>query len=395
MRVVRVAAAGMAALFVALAHVPARPAVAADPYLIDVFAELTGSNAFVGGEEAKALGAIEAQVNAAGGIAGHPLHFVIADDQSNPQVAVQIMNDAIAKHAAAVIGGGVVSTCSAAAGMIKADGPLLYCWSSGIHPPAGSFVYSSAFSSIDQLAAVVRFYREHGWSKLAVITSTDATGQDADRTIDGVLALPANAGETIVSRQHFNTTDISLAAQMAAIHNSGAQAVIAWTTGTPFGTVLHGMRDADLDLPLATSGGNLSYGQMEAYASVIPPQLYFAAIPCVAPEGVSDPRVRASVEQFIAVMKADGIRPDIGYAASWDGAQLIVGALRKIGVGATAAQLRDAINAQRDYSGAFGRFDFAATPQRGIGIDGIIIGRWDPAKDRWIAASHAGGAPLK
>ena len=55
MHAVRIAAAGMAALFVALALVPARPAVASDPYLIYVFAELTGSNAFVGSEEAKSL----------------------------------------------------------------------------------------------------------------------------------------------------------------------------------------------------------------------------------------------------------------------------------------------------------------------------------------------------
>ena len=389
----RIGVAVVAVLLGALAI--AQPAPAADPYVIDVFAELTGSNAFVGAEEAKSLAVVETTVNANGGIAGRPLHFVIADDQSNPQVAVQIMSDAIAKHAAVVIGGGVVSTCSAAAGLVKADGPVLYCWSSGIHPPAGSFTFSSAFSSTDQLAAAVRFFRERGWNKIGVITSTDATGQDADRTIDGVFGLPANTGMTIVSRQHFNPTDISLAAQMAAIHTSGAQALIAWTTGTPFGTVLHGMRDAALDIPLTTTGGNLSYGQMEAYASVMPSQLYFPAIPCLVPEGVSDARERASVERFVDAMKAAGIRADIGYAASWDGAQLVVGALRKIGLAATAAQIRSYLAAQRDYTGAFGRYDFAATPQRGIGIDGIIVGRWDPTKDRWLAVSHAGEAPLK
>ncbi len=372
-----------------------RHAVAADPYLIYAFAELTGSNAFVGAEEAKSLGVVETLVNASGGIQGRPVHFVIADDQSSPQVAVQLMNDAIARHAPAVVGGGIASTCSAAAGLIKADGPVLYCWSSGVHPPAGSFEYSSAFSSIDQMAAAIAYFRGRGWNKIAILTSNDATGQDADRSLDGVFALPANANMTIVTRQHFNITDISLAAQMSAIHASGAQALIAWTTGTPFGTVLHGMRDAGLDIPLTTTGGNLSYGQMEAYAPVMVSQLYFPAIPAVVPEGVSDPHVRTAVDQFLAATKAAGIRADIGYAVSWDGAQLIVNALRKLGTDATAAQIRDYIDAQRDYSGAFGRFDFAATPQRGIGMDGIIIGHWDAAKDRWIAVSRPGGTPLK
>ena len=57
-------------------------------------------------------------------------------------------------------------------------------------------------------------------------------------------------------------------------------------------------------------------------------------------------------------MKAAGIRPDIGYAVGWDGAQLFVGALRKYGFGATPEQIRDYIGSQRDYSGAFGKFDF-------------------------------------
>jgi ABC-type branched-subunit amino acid transport system substrate-binding protein len=94
-------------------------------------------------------------------------------------------------------------------------------------------------------------------------------------------------------------------------------------------------------------------------------------------------------------MKGAGVRPDIGYAVSWDGAQLIVGALRKYGFNATSTQIRDYINGQRDYSGAFGLFDFATSPQRGLAEDGVIIGRWEPSQDRWIAASRPGGAPLK
>jgi branched-chain amino acid transport system substrate-binding protein len=386
--------AGIALLGLTASVLP-RPAAAADPFLIYAFAELTGSNAFVGAEEAKALTVAENAINASGGVLGRPIHFVISDDQTSPQVAVQIMSDAIAKHAAAVIGGGVVSTCSAAAGLVKADGPVLYCWSSGIHPAPGSYIFSSAFSSIDQMAAAVAYFRQRGWTKIAILTSTDATGQDADRSLDGVFALPANAGMSVVSRQHFGISDISLAAQMSAIQSSGAQALIAWTTGTPFGTVLHGMRDAGLDIPLTTTGGNLAYGQMEAYASVMSSQLYFPAIPILVPEGVTDPKVRSAVDQFLAAMKAAGIRPDIGYAVGWDGAQLFVAALRKYGFGATPEQIRDYIASQRDYSGAFGKFDFVTSPQRGLNIDGIIIGRWDAAKDRWIAVSKPGGTPLK
>lgn len=366
----------------------------AEPVPIYVFAELTGSNAFVGGEEAKAALVAESVINRSGGINGRPVKVIVQDDQSSPQVAVQLMSDAIAKHAQAVVGGGVVSTCSAAAGLVKDDGPVLYCWSSGIHPKPGSFVFSSGFSTTDQVPAGIRFLREKGWTKLAIITSTDATGQDADRTIDEALARPENRSVTVASREHFNPTDISISAQTAHIKASGAQAIIAWTTGTPFGTLLRGFRDAGTDLPVLTTGGNLSYGQMEAYASVVPSQLYFPAIPCVVPEAIADRATRRGVERFNGTMKANGYRADIGFAVGWDGVFMVAAALKKFGTNATATQIRDFISATRDYDGAFGRFDYQATPQRGISIDGIIVAQWDPVRNRWIAVSKAGGAAL-
>ena len=110
---------------------------AEDPYPLYVLAELTGSNAFVGAQEAKSALAAESLINRSGGINGRQIKVIVEDNQSNPQVAVQLMNDAVAKHAAAVVGNGIVSTCNAASGLIKDDGPVL-CWSSGVHPKPGS-----------------------------------------------------------------------------------------------------------------------------------------------------------------------------------------------------------------------------------------------------------------
>lgn len=384
---------GAVALAVLLGAVPLS-ARAADPYEIYVIGELTGFNAFVGNEEIKSMLAFESFINKQGGINGRPIKMIVKDSQSNPPTAVQFMNEALAKKVPIVIGGGVVATCQAMASLVKDDGPVMYCWSSGINPPAGSFVYSSAFAALDQMAIGVRYLREKGNLKFAALTSTDGTGQDADRNLDKVFADPENAKAAIANREHFNVTDISVSAQLARIKQSGAQALIAWTTGTAFGTILRGLRDAGMDIPVLTTGGNLSYQQMEAYKDVIPSNLVFSAVPVLVPESVTDPVTKKAVGDFIDQFKSQGIRPDIGFAVPWDGMMIVMQAFKKYGFGITPAQMRDYIDGVTNYVGLFGKMDFKAAPQRGLVKDNIIVARWDPEKDRWIALSKPGGIPL-
>lgn len=384
-------AACLLALLVATIPLATR---AADPYEIWVIGELTGSNAFVGNQEVKGTLAIESLINKQGGINGRPIKIIVKDDQTNPQVAVQFMNEAIAAKVPFVIGGGVVSTCQAMAALVKDNGPIMYCWSSGIAPPAGSMVYSSAFAALDQMFIGVRYLREKGSTKFAAITSNDGTGQDADRNLDKVFNDPENKTISLISHEHFNGNDISVSAQIARIKQSGATALIAWTSGTPFGTILRGMRDGGLDIPILTTGGNLSYAQMEAYKDTMPSNLVFSAIPVLVPEAVTDPITKKAALDFINAFKPQGIRPDIGYAVSWDGLMLLLNGVKKYGFDVTATQMRDYLDSVTTYRGVMGPMDFKASPQRGLPRENIIVARWDPAKDRWIALSKPGGLPL-
>jgi branched-chain amino acid transport system substrate-binding protein len=124
-------------------------------YDIHVVLPLTGSAAFVGQGQKDVLTALEDDVNNAGGISGETLHFVFEDDQTSPQVAVQLTTDLLASHPAVVMGSSLVGMCLAMAPLV-ADGPLHYCLSPAIHPKPGSYVFSTGPSSIDQIAAVIQ-----------------------------------------------------------------------------------------------------------------------------------------------------------------------------------------------------------------------------------------------
>src|SRR6202030_2977496 len=97
---------------------------------------------------------------------------------------------------------------------------------------------------------------------LAFMTSADATGQDAEHGLDEAVARPENKDITVVDLAHFNITDVSVAAQIVHIKAAGPQALIAWTTGTPIATVFKGAIQAGLDIPIATTSGNMTYAQM-------------------------------------------------------------------------------------------------------------------------------------
>jgi branched-chain amino acid transport system substrate-binding protein len=371
--------------------------LAADPFEIYVTLPETGQGAFLGSETAKGVVALEAYVNKNGGVRGRPIKFVITDDQSNPQVAVQVMAQVLAKKPAVVVGGELAANCNASAGLLKDDGPVLYCFSSGVHPPPGSWIYSSSFSTSDMVATAIRYLRESGMTKIGIITTTDASGQDGDRTIDGALALPENHTMVIADREHFTVTDISVAAQLARIKGSGAQAIIAWTSGTPFGTVLRGVRDGGVDLPVITTPANLIYAQLDQYKSIMPPSpVLLPGIPSVVPESITDRGVRRAIDQFYVAMRAQGIpKPDVAEAVVWDGLQVILEGYRKLGFDVTSTQMRDFINHTRNWDGALGVLDYQNSPQRGVQAQWCMMVRWDPVASKFIAVSKAGGSPLK
>jgi branched-chain amino acid transport system substrate-binding protein len=366
---------------------------AVDPYEINVIIPLTGGASFLGKAEATSLGVVERLVNKDGGIAGRPIAFVIQDDQTSPQIAIQLLNGVVAKGVPVVLGSTLDAICKAMAAVVRTGGPLHYCFSNAFHPEEGSWSYSSSFSTVDVDATALRFFRGHGWNKLAYIASTDATGQDFEQIVDTLLARPENKDVTVVAREHFNVADISVAAQMSRIKASGAQALFAYTTGTPFATLLRGIQNAGLDIPVLTSSGNETYAQARAYAAFMPRELYYSGIPSLTPGQLPRGPVRSAIERYQEAFKPTGIRPDIGSNQAWDAALIVVEALRKFGTNATAAQLREYISKLRGWKGINGDYDFTAIPQRGVGGNWIVVQRWDPAQDAFVGVSRPGGAP--
>jgi branched-chain amino acid transport system substrate-binding protein len=383
------------ALGLILAGAVAGAAPAAEPYNVHVILPLTGGGAFLGQGHRASLEILAETVNDAGGIKGRPLHFVFHDDQSSPQVAVQLASAVLADKPAVIIGSSLVAMCRAIQPLVQ-HGPVDYCLSPAIHPNPGGFVFSSGASGLDQTGTVIRYYRMKGWTKIATLDNTDATGQDIDRTVDEVLARPENKDMKLVAREHFNPTDISVTAQIERIKASGAQALIAGVTGSPAATVFKGMIQTGLDIDVAPTSGNEVFAQMEQWSSFLPKGLVMASDVFPEHEGVwkLDPRVEAAQHTMYAALAKHGLKADNIVATCWDAGLIVIDALKTLGPDATAEQVRNYIANLTDFAGINGIYDFKANPERGLGSESAIVVRYDATKKAFVWLTKPGGAPL-
>jgi branched-chain amino acid transport system substrate-binding protein len=384
------------ALLVSLIFAPSSRA--AEPFEIHALMPLTGGGSFLGLGEQQALQLAEKVVNAGGGINGAPVHFVFHDDQSSPQVAVQLTNELIASRPAVMLGSSLVAMCNAIGPLVQASGPVEYCFSPGIHPENGSYSFTSSVSTLDLANSVIRYFRMKGWTRIALMFSTDASGQDAERGIKSVLDLPENKEMSVVQIAHFATSDVNVAAQLENVKAASPQAFIAWSTGAPIATIFRGMIQAGLDVPTATTDGNMTRAQMAQYESFLPPQLYFPAAEWVVANDPKFPMEAAVAEKqraFAAAFKASGGNPDIASELAWDPAMILVDAFKKLGIKASAAQMRDHLATLKAYPGINGIYDFEKEPQRGLSVANAVVTRWNREAKNWQVVSKATGIPLE
>jgi len=372
----------------------ALPAAAADPYKIDVILPLTGGASFLGKGEQQSFELLQKSVNKTGGISNQPLQFTYYDDQSSPQTAVQLASQIAASKPAIILGPSIVAMCNAAGALMK-DGPVMYCLSPGIHPPKGSYVFTSSTSTYDLAKALIRYFRMKGWTNIAIMTSSDASGQDAERGLKEAAAMPENKDVKFVALVHFNPTDVSVAAQIENVKAANPQAFIAWSTGAPIATIFKGIVQAGLDVPTGTTDGNMTHAQMKNYAAFLPKQLYIpsALWPGYGQNLGIDPAVEKAQAAFYAEFEAAGLLPDLPGSIAWNTGTIVVDALRKLGPNVTAAQLRSYLENLSGFAGIDGVHDFPKSPQRGLDLNDALVTRWDPAKNVWIPVSKPTGIP--
>jgi len=391
--VARLIAIAVIALLLPLA-LGRQSSAAGEPYEINAVLSLTGNGAFIGTAQMRAMQAIEAVVNRGGGIAGRPVKFVVKDDQSNPQVAVQLAQTIIAAHVPVILGPSLAAPCDAIAPLVQRDGPVLYCMTSSVTPASGGYLFATLPSTASMIDLSMQYFRARGVHRVASIQMSDASGQFADQGLNDAMTDPANKGMQIVDREHFAAGDISVAAQLARIKAANPDVLVIWVIGPPAATVLHGLIDAGMTMPIILSSGDLLPAFMRQFGALLPKETYMPAMSFYAGNVLTDGATRSALTEMTTALQAVDAKPDQILLSAWDPTLLVLDALKKLGPDVAPSRLRDYLVGLRGWVGANGPYDFRSVPQRGLGAKSLLMIRWDAARGDFRPVSQIGGRPI-
>ncbi len=387
----RALSAALLAALIGTAPAQAQPA----PITIDVVLPLTGPSAFVGQALAQTVAAFEKYANAHGGVHGQPIHFSISDDQTSPQVALQLANAAIARHAPVILGSGVTATCASIGAAVAANGPVEFCGSPGYSPPPNSYAFASTTTIASSAHAQLTYAKLRNFRRIAFLLSTDATGIASAAVYAAALKQPDLRDVELVADERLSNSDISAAAQMAKIKAAKPDVLYTSTTGTLFSTVMRGMSDAGLNIPVITTTANANLPQLKSLADVLPHEVFFNGFSLRLGDQLRDKTIRDQIAAFTDAFKQIGVVPTDTNGLNWDELQLTLAGFRQFGPTMTAEQLKTFVLGQRHFAGMNGYYNFSSGDQHGLGPDAVVVIAYDKDKGDFAPASQPGGIPLK
>lgn len=372
----------------------AKGAASGTPYVMHAIVSQTGAASFLGSREAKALQGLAALVNTQGGIDGHPLQIDIQDNQSTPSTAVSYATSLVSANVPLIFNGSIVAVDAAVDSLATSNGPFIYDLSPGTHPKPGSMIFSAGISTKFDAQAYLTYLKAKGLTRIAAITSTDGSGVDGFNQLQTALKDPQFSSFKLLTHQTFDPTAVSVTSQLSVIKAQNPQALIIWTTGTPLGTVLQGMSSLGMEnIPTVTTDGNAAYSELTHFASIMPKTLYFpTGMLYLPPSDIQNAAVKAKVQAFDTVVQAAGGHPGDAWGLSWDPAQLLIGAIQKLGIHATASQILNYMQNLHNVAGVFGIYNTSTSNHRGLSVQDVTITKWNGSS--FTPVSALGGAPL-
>lgn len=359
----------------------AQAAEPAAPILIGGLFAQSGPAAVVGTPSKLVAEMTVDQINAMGGVLGRPVKLVSYDTESSPDVALRQARQLVeGDHVLAIIG--PTST---------GEGLAVKKYTEEQHVPAimtvggdavisgGKFgPYGWTFKAPQRTATAVEKIYEYlkgkNISKIAVMTATDAFGQD------GLTELKDNAGKfgiEIVAEETFDPKGTDFSAQAFKLQAAKPQAAVVWTIGPAGGiaaknfAALPGVRPLLIQCHGQPGPSYLDLAGEAAGGTVMP------GTKLMAPESLpdEDPQ-KLVIEAFIKAYKDSGIQEKFplnthsGYA--YDALTLLRAGLEKAGT-ADPAALRDALEKLRGVVGVSGVYTLSSQDHNGLGADSLIM----------------------
>ncbi|RJX17906.1 MAG: ABC transporter substrate-binding protein [Desulforudis sp.] len=354
---------------------------AAEPYKIGAIVDISGPAASLGEPERDTLKMLADELNARGGINGHPVDLIILDNKSVETEAVLAAKRLIEQDVLAIIGCSASGTSLAIVDSAqKAGVPLISMAASAkiVEPVAErEWVFKTAQSDIIVANKIARYLAENGMKNIAFLSMNNAFGDSGRANFE--QAAPAH-GISIVAKEKFEATDKDMTSQLTKVKALKPEAVVVWAIPPSASIVTKNFKDLGLDVPLIqTHGiGNKAFLDLagDAANGVIAPMGKLVVAEQL-PD--SDPQKALLLEYIAAYEKNYGARPSTFGGHAHDAFNLVVHAIAE--AGADRAKIREALEQTTGLIGISGVFNLSPDDHNGLGEDSMALleikdGKW-------------------
>jgi len=360
--------------------VAAGKAASKSPYIIGAIFSTSGDNAPLGVPERDTVEMLVKQINASGGIKGHPVKVQFFDDAGKPDQAVQACQELLSdKNVLAIIGPTLTGPSLAIANMCQSKGmPLVSCAASiKIVQPIRSFVFKTAQTDSLAVAKLIDYCKTHKIKSVGFINDSNAFGASGRDQWD---KLAAAAGIKTLDTESFNTADTDMTSQLTKIRAAKPQAVVCWGTNPGPSIVARDMRRLGMKQPLLMSHGiaNAEFIRLSGNAAE---GVVFPAGKLVVASSIpaGDPQRKCLIAYTAAYQKAYG-KPGNSFGGyAYDSLTLVTNAIKA--VGPDRDKIRDRIEKTKGFVGVSGVFNFTSKEHNGLTKDAFALvmikkGKW-------------------
>jgi len=345
-----------------------RIAAGAEPMRVGAIEALSGPNAGYGVAIRAGLELARDEINAAGGVLdGRPIALLIEDSTGEKDRALDAARKLIERDKVVALLGPTLSTEMFAVGPF-ADAhhiPTLgtSTTASGI-TAIGPYIFRTALPESDVIPVTMKWAREHGARRLALIYAADDT---FSRSGAEVMRAAAEAlGIEVVAVESFGGRDADISAQLGRIGASKPDAIGVSALVEPLAAVLVQARQLGLGANILFIGGN------GANSPKLVPIAGAAAEGLIvgSPWFIGD--MDTANRRFVAAYRERvGSDPDQFAAQAYDGMHILAAAIRRAGA-ADGEQIREAL-AATDFTGVTGAFRFTAARDPASTADVVVL----------------------
>jgi branched-chain amino acid transport system substrate-binding protein len=330
------------------------------PVKIGIVYSSSGSQAHTGLQEANVIKMLVDEVNAAGGVNGHPVRAILENDDTQTEKSVNAAKKLVFSNKVHVLmGANTSSAIKAIQQQVTEAQKVPYISMVGSDPAltklGQQWYFRNSLSADYQTGSIIDYAMNVQKLKTFAMIFDAASASDQAKAFEEGLK---KAGITLVAKGQFKTGDTSFNAQLLKIKQANPDALVTIGVAPEAAGIAKQVRDLGMNVRIIGLVAIVYDEYIALGGSAVEGTIAASAFRTDNP----DPNVQAFVKKYKSKFNES---PDHAAAQTYDALQVLFKALRDAKPGLTddalaedRKQIRDALTRINDYNGVVGHLSY-------------------------------------